>query len=160
AVDAAQWRRWLVEQNLLTEYQASLLGRGHTDGFFLCDYKILDRIGRGRMAGVYRATDASGSVVAIKVLPPSKAKDPVLLARFKREARITQCLAHLNVLRTREVGEIGGFNYLVMDYLEGETLDSILTRRGKLGIDESIELLEQALCGLQHIHEQGLIHRD
>lgn len=160
AVDAAQWRRWLVEQNLLTEYQSSLLGRGHTDGFFLRDYKILDRIGRGRMAGVYRATDASGSVVAIKVLPPSKAKDPVLLARFKREAKITQCLAHLNVLRTREVGEIGGFNYLVMDYLDGETLDSILARRGKLGVDESIELLEQALCGLQHIHEQGLIHRD
>src|SRR5262249_55084346 len=138
----------------------SLLRRGHTEGFFLSQYKILDRIGRGRMAGVYRAKDAEGNVVAIKVLPPSKAKDPVLLARFQREARIAQTLAHLNVLRAREVGESSGFNYLVMDYLDGETLDSILQRRRKLGIDESIELLDQALSGLQHIHELGLIHRD
>ena len=99
AADADQWRRWLVEENLLTEYQASLLGRGHTEGFFLGEYKILDRIGRGRMAGVYRATDAEGSVVAIKVLPPSKANDPILLARFHREARIAQTLTHLNVMR-------------------------------------------------------------
>jgi serine/threonine protein kinase len=160
AIDAAQWRRWLVEQNLLTEYQSSLLGRGHTEGFFLGDYKILDRVGRGRMAGVYGAIDAAGMVVAIKVLPPSKAKDPILLARFRREARITQRLAHLNVVGARAVGEISGFNYLVMDYLDGETLDAILTRREKLGLQESIDLVEQALCGLQHIYEMGLVHRD
>jgi eukaryotic-like serine/threonine-protein kinase len=158
--DASAFRSWMVEQKLLTEYQSSLLGRGHTDGFFLRDFKILDRIGRGRMAGVYRATDGAGSVVAIKVLPPSKAKDPVLLARFQREARLTERLLHLNIMRAREVGTVDGFNYLVMDYLDGEMLDAVLKRRGKLGIEESVKLLEQALTGLQYIHEQGLVHRD
>ncbi len=160
ADDAAQWRIWLVEQKLITTYQASLLARGHTEGYFLRNYKVLDRVGRGRMAGVYRAVDESGSMVAIKVLPPSKAKDPVLLARFQREAGLVARLAHVNVMRSREVGEVDGFNYLVMDYLHGETLDAILQRRSKLSIEESVDLLEQALCGLQHIHEQGLVHRD
>ena len=158
--DASAFRSWLVERKLLTEYQSSLLGRGHNEGYFLGDYKILDRIGRGRMAGVYRAIDTAGSVVAIKVLPPSKAKDPVLLARFQREARLTERLLHLNIMRAREVGAIDGFNYLVMDYLEGEMLDAVLQRRGKLSIEESVNLLEQALTGLQYLHEQQLVHRD
>ena len=158
--DANAFRGWLVERKLLTEYQSSLLGRGHTEGYFLGDFKILDRIGRGRMAGVYRAVDGARSVVAIKVLPPSKAKDPVLLARFQREARLTERLLHLNIMRARAVGAVDGFNYLVMDYLDGEMLDAILQRRGKLGIEESIKLLDQSLTGLQYIHEQGLVHRD
>ncbi len=160
ADDATQWRSWLVEQKLITAYQASLLGRGHTEGYFLRNYKILDRIGRGRMAGVYRAIDEIGNQVAIKVLPPSKAKDPILLARFQREARLVERLAHVNVMRAREVGEVDGFNYLVMDHLDGETLDAVLQRRVKLSVEESVDLLEQALSGLQHIHEQGLVHRD
>ena len=158
--DASAWRSWLVEEKLLTAYQSSLLGRGHTEGYFLGDFKILDRIGRGRMAGVYRAIDRAGTVVAIKVLPPSKAKDPLMLARYQREARVTERLLHLNIMRAREVGAADGFNYLVMDYLDGEMLDAVLQRRGKLGIEESVKLLEQALAGLQYIHEQGLVHRD
>jgi eukaryotic-like serine/threonine-protein kinase len=157
---SSDWRRWLVEQKLITEYQSSLLGRGHTEGHFLGQYKILDRIGRGRMAGVYRASDAGGDHVAIKVLPPSKAKDPVLLARFQREARLAERLDHPNVVRTRDVGAVDGFNFLVMEYLEGETLDLVLQRRGSLGVHEANDLLEQALRGLQHVHEKGMVHRD
>ena len=73
--DTEQLVSWLVQNDYLTEYQASLLCRGHADGFFLNEYKILDRLGRGRMAGVYKAVHDLGQVVAIKVLPPSKAKD-------------------------------------------------------------------------------------
>jgi serine/threonine protein kinase len=160
AGDAVDWRRWLVEQKLLTEYQSSLLGRGHADGFFLGKYKILDRIGRGRMAGVYRASDTDDNHVAIKVLPPSKAKDPMLLARFQREARLSERLVHPNVVRTFEVGAADDFNYLVMEFLEGETLDFVLQRRNSLSIPETIDLLEQALSGLQHIHEKRMVHRD
>src|SRR5207249_3020725 len=120
AGNLARFAGWMVANRYLTEYQASLLARGHADGFFLGDYKILDRLGRGRMAGVYRAQHQLGQVVAIKVLPPSKAKEPLLLARFQREARLAVRLKHPNVVRAFQVGAVDGLHYLVMEYLEGE----------------------------------------
>jgi serine/threonine protein kinase len=160
AGDLGQFTKWLVSRDYLTEYQATLLCRGHTDGFFLNQYKILERIGRGRMAGVYKAVHSLGQVVAIKVLPPSRARDPQLLARFQREARLTLRLKHPNIVRAYQVGEVDGHNYLVLEYLEGETLDEVFQRRGRLPPAEAVRLVHQALLGLQHLHEQGLVHRD
>src|SRR5262245_37107207 len=88
ANDVEAVRRTLVAGKHLTDYQAALLLRGHADGFFLGPYKVLERIGKGRMAGVYKAVHESGQVVAIKVLPASKARDPEVLGRFQREARL------------------------------------------------------------------------
>src|SRR5271166_1325239 len=96
AENVAEFARWMVAHQYLTEYQATLLARGHADCFFLDQYKILDRLGKGRMAGVYKAVHRLGQVVAVKVLPPSKAKDPHLLARFQREARLAMKLRHPN----------------------------------------------------------------
>ncbi|HZZ81078.1 MAG TPA: serine/threonine-protein kinase [Gemmataceae bacterium] len=152
--------KWLVARNYTTEYQAGLLGRGHVDDFFLGDYKILERIGRGRMAGVYKAVHNSGQIVAIKVLPPSRAKNGHLLARFQREARLAVKLKHPNVVRAYQLGESRGVHYLVMEYLEGEPLDEVLQRRKKLPPGEAVRLIHQALLGLQHIHERGMVHRD
>src|SRR6266567_192431 len=95
--NTARFAKWMVAHKYVTEYQASLLGRGHTEGFFLGQYTILERLGRGRMAGVYRAVHQLGQMVAIKVLPPSKAKDPHMFARFQREARMALQLQHPNV---------------------------------------------------------------
>jgi serine/threonine protein kinase len=150
----------MVANKYLTEYQAGLLARGHAEGFFLGDYKVLDRLGKGRMAGVYKAQHRLGQVVAIKVLPPSKAKDPTLLGRFQREARLALKLKHPNIVRAFQVGVSEGLYYLVMEYLEGETLEDVLTRRGKFLPGEAVRLVYQALQGLEHIHGQGLIHRD
>jgi serine/threonine protein kinase len=158
--DAAQFAGWMVARGYLTEYQAGLLGRGHADGFFLNDYKILDRLGKGRMAGVYKAQHQLGQIVAVKVLPPSKARDTLLFARFQRESRMALKLQHPNVVRAFEVGKTGELHYLVMEYLEGETLEEILLRRRQLRPDEAVHLIYQALQGLQHIHERGLVHRD
>jgi eukaryotic-like serine/threonine-protein kinase len=152
--------RWMVANGYVTEYQASLLARGHAEGFFLNQYKILDRIGRGRMAGVYKAVHPSGQIVAIKVLPPSKAKDPQLFGRFQREARLSVTLKHPNVVRTFQVGEASGLHYLVMEHLEGETMDEVLQRRGKLKPAEAVPIVHQALLGLQHLYEKGMVHRD
>jgi serine/threonine protein kinase len=160
AGDPAQFTRWLAAHRHLTEYQAGLLSRGHADGFFLKQYKILDRLGKGRMAGVYEAVHETGQRVAIKVLPPSKAKDLALLARFQREARLALKLKHPNVVRSFQVGQVRELHYLVMEHLEGETLDEVLARRGKLPPAEAVWVLYPALLGLQHIHEQGLVHRD
>jgi serine/threonine protein kinase len=152
--------RWMVTHHYVTEYQAMLLLRGHADGFYLNQYKIIDRLGRGRMAGVYKAAHALGQVVAIKVLPPSKAQDRQMLARFQREARLAMRLKHPNVVRSYQVAWATGLHYIVMEYLDGETLEEVLQRRRRLPPGESVRLIYQALQGLQHIHEQKLVHRD
>jgi serine/threonine protein kinase len=151
---------WLVTQQVLTEYQANLLLRGKAGYFVLDQYKILDRVGKGRMAGVYKAVHPQGQFVAIKVLPPSKAKDPQILSRFQREARLALRLKHPNVVRTFQVGEIDGLHYIVMEHLEGETLEEVLDRRRQLPPAEAIRLIQQACLGLEHLNEEGLVHRD
>jgi serine/threonine protein kinase len=156
----ARFTGWLVGHQYLTDYQVAMLARGHADHFFLDDYKILDRLGKGRMAGVYKAQHRLGQVVAIKVLPPSKAREANLLARFHREARLALRLKHPNIVRAFQTGVAKGLNYLVMEYLEGEPLDEVLQRRGRLPPAEAVRLIHQALEGLQHIHTQGLVHRD
>jgi serine/threonine protein kinase len=160
STDLTLFNKWLVTNQYLTEYQVTLLGRGHADGFFLNQYKILDRLGKGRMAGVYKAEHELGQIVAIKVLPPSKSRDAGLLARFQREARLAIRLKHPNIVRAFQVSDANGVHYFVMEHLEGETLDETLQRRGKLPTTEAVRLVYFALLGLQHIHEQGLVHRD
>jgi serine/threonine protein kinase len=151
---------WLMANHLLTEYQIGVLRRGNGDQLFLGPYRILERIGKGRMAGVYKATHTSGTVVALKVLPPSKAAQQVVLARFQREARLALSVKHANVVRTFHTGEHKGLHYLVMEHLEGETLEEVLARPRRLPVGEAVALVHQAFLGLQAIHEQGLVHRD
>lgn len=151
---------WLVAKQYLTEYQANLLNTGHVSNHFLGPYKIVDRIGKGRMAGVYKALRPKGETVAIKVLPPSKAKDAETLARFRREADLAMQLNHPNLVRTFDCGETNGLHFLVMEYLEGETLEGVLKTRGKLTAKEAVRLAFLSALGLQHIHEKGLVHRD
>lgn len=158
--DVAQFGKWLTANHYLTGYQSALLARGQADCFFLNEYKILDRIGQGRMAGVYKAQHHLGQIVAIKVLPPSRSKDAQMFARFQREAKLALCLRHPNIVRGFQVGETNGLHYIVMEYLDGETLDDVLTRRGKLLPGEAVRLMYHLLQGLQHIHEQNLVHRD
>jgi serine/threonine protein kinase len=157
---ARGFSRWLVAKGYLTSYQVGLIERGYTTGFFLNDYKILDRLGQGRMAGVYRAVHRLGQTVAIKVLPPSKVSDRQVFGRFQREARLAVRLKHPNVVRTFHKSETEGLHYIVMEHLEGETLDEVLQRRGRLSVTEAVRLIFQALQGLQHLHDHGVVHRD
>jgi serine/threonine protein kinase len=157
---AEKFARWLVVRQYLTEYQATLIHRNQIDNFFLHDYKILDRIGAGRMAGIFKSIHKTGSVVAAKVLPPSKARNAEMFGRFQREARMAVKLKHPNVVRTFQLGQCRGLHYIVMEYLEGETLEDVLKKRGQLPPAEAVRLVHQALLGLQHIHDQSLIHRD
>ncbi|NBO91463.1 MAG: serine/threonine protein kinase [Planctomycetia bacterium] len=160
AGNLAKFAAWMVANKYVTEYQAQLLARGHADGFFLNDYKILERLGKGQMAGVYKAQYKLGQIVAIKVLPPSRAKDATMLARFKREAKLATRLRHPNIVRSFQVGQSGTLHYLVMEYLVGETVEEMLARRKQLPPAEAAQLVFQALQGLEHIHEKGLVHRD
>jgi serine/threonine protein kinase len=158
--DPQRFVAWLVSNNQLTDYQGALLVRGFSEGFFLNDYKVLERLGQGRMAGVYKAQHRLGQIVAIKVLPPSKARDPNMKNRFLREARLALQLKHPNVVRAFQVGEANGLHYLVMENLEGETFAELFARRGRFPPPEAVRMAYQALQGLQHIHSLGLVHRD
>jgi tRNA A-37 threonylcarbamoyl transferase component Bud32 len=160
ANDVAAFGEWLKANDYLTEFQLNLVLRGQVDHLFFGPYKLLERIGKGRMAGVYKAVHTLGQPVAIKVLPPSKAKVPELLGRFQREARLAMKLKHPNVVRAFQTGETDGLYYIVMEYLDGETLEDVLKRRGRLPPPEAVRLIHQALLGLQHLFEQGMVHRD
>src|SRR5215471_16779098 len=100
-----QFRKFLVGRGSLTEYQAALIQRGRAENFFLGEYKILDRVGKGQMGGVYKAVHGLGQVVALKILPASRAKNPHTLGRFQREARLLTQFDHPNVVRAFQVGE-------------------------------------------------------
>jgi hypothetical protein len=161
AEDSARFGKWLVANRFLTEFQAALLLRGSGELLRCEDYVLMERIGQGRMAGVYRAVHNLGQVVAIKVLPPSKAANPQALARFQREARLAAQLDHPNVVRTYQQGITkAGLNYIVMELLDGEALDDTLKRRKRLPVREAVHVVLQALDGLQHIFEKDMVHRD
>ena len=112
------------------------------------------------MGGVYKAVHAFGQLVALKILPASRAKNTHVLGRFQREARLLTQLDHPNVVRAFQVGESGGVHYIVMEFLDGETLDEVLERRGRLPLGEAVRLIRQALDGLQHLHDKRMVHRD
>ncbi|WP_439631197.1 protein kinase domain-containing protein [Gemmata sp.] len=155
-----QFRKYLISRKFLTDWQAHMVQRGRADGFFIGAYKIMDRIGKGQMGGVYKAVHTLGQLVALKILPSSKAKDQHVLGRFQREARLLTQLDHPNVVRSYQFGESNGVHFISMEFLEGETLDEVLTRRKRLPVGEAVRLIHQALGGLQHLHEKRMVHRD
>ena len=124
-------------------------------------YDVTGVIGRGGMGIVYRATDPRiGRPVAIKVLTGFFSEDSELLARFYREAKSTGSLQHQNIVTVYELGDQDGFPYLVMEYLEGESLDNIIASRKPLSISEKLGIMVRVCDGLSFAHERGIIHRD
>jgi serine/threonine protein kinase len=112
------------------------------------------------MAGVYKAVHRLGQTVAIKVLPPSKGKDARKFARFQREGRLALRFKHPIIVRTFQLAEDDGVHYLVMEFLEGETLEEVIRRRGPLPPAEVARLIHQALLGLDYLYMEGIVHRD
>ncbi len=124
-------------------------------------YAIERRVGEGGMAYVYRAVDRqSGQPVAIKVLMSRLANDAESVARLKREASLAMKLNHPNVCGILAHGQAAGMPYLVMPYLDGETLSTRENRVGPTPVRQAVPLLIQLCRGLQHAHDQGVLHRD
>jgi serine/threonine-protein kinase len=113
------------------------------------------------MGEVYRADDLKlGQPVALKFLPEALERDAERLERFLGEVRIARQVAHPNVCRTYDVGEVDGRHYLSMEYVDGEDLASLARRIGRLPEDKSLQLARQLCAGLAALHEQGILHRD
>jgi len=123
-------------------------------------YQITRELGRGGMGVVYLASDTRlDRQVAIKALPPVWASDPLRLDRFQREAKTLASLNHPKVAGIYGVEEHEGSHYLVLEYVEGQTLAEMLDR-GPLAVDDVIELAVQIAEGVEAAHEAGVIHRD
>jgi serine/threonine protein kinase len=129
-------------------------------GQSLGPYQIEALAGAGAMGEVYRARDTRlNRTVAVKVLPAHVATMPGLLQRFEREARAIAAVEHLNICPLYDVGAEAGINYLVMQFVEGETLADRIAR-GPMAVPEAIGVAQQIAAGLDAAHQQGIIHRD
>ena len=124
-------------------------------------YRIIDLIGTGGMAHVYRAVNLSTrKVVAIKVLKDEYRNDAEFLRRFEREARAVLHLSHENIVRAFDVGETDGLPYIVLEFVDGRTLKEILDENGPMPARIAVALVVQVLDALGAAHAAGIIHRD
>ncbi len=129
-------------------------------GTRLGPYEITALLGAGGMGEVYRATDTRlDRTVAIKVLPEHLADDPQRRERFEREAKAVSSLNHPHICTLHDIGEQDGVHYLVMEYVEGETLQQRL-EKGRLPLDQALEYAIQIADALDKAHRQGVVHRD
>ncbi len=123
-------------------------------------YRIIEQLGQGGMATVYKAYHpALDRYVAIKALHPAIMEDPNFLARFEREAKVVAKLEHPNIVPIYDFSEHGGQPYLVMKFIEGETLKARLLR-GALAKDEALRVVDAVGSALTYAHDRGYLHRD
>jgi len=124
-------------------------------------YEIIEEIGRGGFAVVYRARDAElDRVVALKVLHPYWTADPGFAARFRQEARAAANLRHSSIVTIYEAGEAEGQLYIAMEYLPSRTLRGLLEAEGALSLERVLPILEQIAEALDYAHGRDVVHRD
>jgi tRNA A-37 threonylcarbamoyl transferase component Bud32 len=124
-------------------------------------YEVEKLVGRGGMSSVYKARDTLlERNVALKILHEHHLEDDEYVERFQREARIVAQLSHPNIVTVIDRGEADGRPFIVFEYVDGETLDELVDRRGALPIDDALEIAIASARGLAFAHRHGLVHRD
>lgn len=150
-----------VDDGLLTPFQADQLGHGRYQGFVLGGYRIQARIGRGGMGQVFLAEQMNtGRRVAVKVLHKAAHNTPLARERFVREALASAKLAHPNIIQVLDANPESDPPYLVMEYVDGVSLQAAVAQYGPLAPAEAAECARQIALGLQHASDAGLVHRD
>src|ERR1700689_131841 len=124
-------------------------------------YAVLDVVGRGGMGVVYKATDPGiGRLVAIKMMTVGYADDSELLKPFYREGQAAGKLQHPNIVTIYDLGDEDGNPYMVMEFLEGESLDSMIASRRVVSLEQKLHIAIQVCNALNYAHQHGVIHRD
>jgi serine/threonine protein kinase/tetratricopeptide (TPR) repeat protein len=124
-------------------------------------YEILALLGEGGMGAVYKAQDRElDRVVALKVIRPELAVHPEVLARFKQELILARKVTHRNVIRIFDLGEAGGTKFITMDFVDGQDLKALIKKKGKLSVEEVVQILKQVCLALEAAHSEGVVHRD
>jgi len=124
-------------------------------------YQLLERVGEGGMAVVYRAHDLMlERYVAVKVLREATSRDPIFQTRFRQEAKAAANLSHPNIVTVHDFGLDHGQLFLVMEYVPGADLKTLIKQRGHFSPEEAVPLIIQACAGIGYAHRAGLVHCD
>ncbi len=152
----------LIRDGLITKFQAKQLKAGRYRRFEVAGkYRLLELLGVGGMGAVYLCEHTlMRRLVAVKVLPAEKLKDPSTLERFHREARAVAALDDPNIVRAYDIDKHDGLHFLVMEYVDGASLQELVARHGPLDPMRAAHYTSQSALGLQHAHELGMVHRD
>jgi serine/threonine-protein kinase len=127
----------------------------------IAGYRLLERLGGGAMGTVFKARQLSlDRDVAIKVLSPELAGDPEYVERFLREAKAVARLNHSNIISGIDVGDADGVKYLVMEFVDGSSVASLLRRGGAMDEERALLVVQQVARALDHAYRHGLVHRD
>ncbi|MFV1958208.1 MAG: protein kinase [Planctomycetota bacterium] len=151
-------RGWLAEEQARRVHERVRPAgqHGEIDG-----YSIVERIGGGAMGTVYKAIHRGlGKPVAIKILRRDLARDPVQTERLREEAKILASLDHPNIVRALDAGESAGFPFVVMEYVEGESLKDRVARRGPFREVEALRIVRAIADALERARRMGVVHRD
>ncbi len=158
--DPRKVARRLARHGWVTRWQAEQLMAGR-NSFLFGDYMLLSLIGKGNMGAVFEARHKDNPrPVALKIMAKEILKDAVKIARFQREMSTVARLSHPNIVAFYDSGKEGSTNFLAMECVAGRDLRDLLRDHKHLPIDFACECIRQAALGLQHAHEQGLVHRD
>ncbi len=124
-------------------------------------YVIEKKLGEGGMGAVYRAIDSNlKRTVALKILPREKAKNDILVKRFQAEAEAAAQLRHKNIVCVYDSGEVDGYLYIAMEYLDGIDVQDLVIRKDGLSVKRSLDIIKQVARALEHAYEQTIVHRD
>ncbi len=153
--------RALVRAGKVTPYQAAAIYQRKSRGLLIGNYLILEKLGQGGMGVVFKARHRRlKRVGALKILPPSLARDRDAVMRFRREVEAAGRLKHANLVAAQDADEDRGVQFLVMDYVEGRDLDRVVREGGPMPLAQAIDCVIQAARGLEAAHAQGIVHRD
>ena len=153
--------RFLVEEGLLTRFQAEHLLVGRTSGFILGQYRILDEVGRGGMGRVFKAEHTTmRRVVALKVLAAHLTRTERARQLFQREVRAAARLVHPHIVTAFDANQAEDRCYLVLEFIDGPNLSALVRDLGPLAVGQACEFARQAALGLEHARALGIVHRD
>jgi serine/threonine protein kinase len=159
--DLRSLARELVTAGILTLYQLEAVCKYKYTELRIGNYEVLDRLGAGGMGTVFKARHRRMKrIVALKVLSRDLAKDETLLRRFQREVETIACLSHPNIVMAHDADEYESGPFLVMEYVNGHDLASLVQKEGPLDVAAAIHCILQVARGLEYAHGQGIIHRD
>jgi serine/threonine protein kinase/formylglycine-generating enzyme required for sulfatase activity len=151
----------LVKAGKITKFQSAGLLQGKLKYLLFGEYLVLDKIGQGGMGQVLKAEHRRMKrVVALKVMSGSEMQRPDAVRRFQREVQAAARLIHSNIVTAFDANEANGIHFLVMEFVDGQDLASIIHQRGALPADKAVDVVLQAARGLAYAHENGIIHRD
>jgi serine/threonine protein kinase len=151
----------LVREKILTEYQVRRFLQNKPHGLTVGKYVIQDRLGSGSMGRVYKAQHVlMGRSVALKVIAPEIVSNQRVVSRFQREMKLVGRLDHPNVVRAFDADQLGNILYIVMEYVQGQSLGQRFRSKGPMSPLEVTGYAAQAALGLAHAHAQGIVHRD